>query len=387
MFYMGANFCVTRCGSTSHGLEGGGGRGAVTGVAVAGFANVAVTHGGIKTAGSGCGFERTGRRTGETGQIRFAQVLGGRVVAIVTDSGIALAGINVAEGSGCQRPVGLSRMRGRDAVAGVAGPVSAAAAEIGTVTMLAVGQAVYTTSGRFIAGKLTMIGRSAPWRRIDGRVCMAGDAMAHGGVEAAGIPLDIERLGRTGRVGAVGVANGADSGIGGISGRMTSAAGGRSPSPWLGWVRSIVIQQGDVTPYDIHTGSQGASSLEERRLGTAVAVAVAAIRKTGGAYRSTPLGLGSVVDWDFPGLGRNRELGCIGMAGHSMAHGVVKTSRCAGDRNRCRQALVINVASGAGDSILGIRIGMNTAGSVGNCPTPRFRRVRSCSMAGEATDR
>lgn len=63
MLYMGAYFRVTRRSSASHGFEGAGGRGAVTGIAVAGFANVAVTHGGIKTARSGCGFERTGRRT------------------------------------------------------------------------------------------------------------------------------------------------------------------------------------------------------------------------------------------------------------------------------------------------------------------------------------
>lgn len=169
------------------------------------------------------------------------------------------------------------------------------------------------------------------------------------------------------------MANGADSGIGGIGGRMAGAACGRSPAPRLGRMRGVVIQQGDVTPYDIHAGSQGASSLEERRLGTAVTVAVAAVRESGGAYRSVTLGLGPVVARDFPGLGRDRELGGIIMAGHSVAHGVVETSGCAGNRNRRCQALVVNVATGAGGRILGVRIGMNTAGSVGNCPAPRFR--------------
>lgn len=119
-------------------------------------------------------------------------------MAIVTDSGIALAGINMAEGPGCQRPVGLSGMRGRDTMAWIAGPISAAAAEVGSVAMLAVGQAVCTASGRFITGELTMIGRSAPGRRINGRVCMAGNAMAHSGIETTCAAGHIEHLGRTG---------------------------------------------------------------------------------------------------------------------------------------------------------------------------------------------
>ena len=72
--------------------------------------------------------------------------------------------------------------------------------EISAVAMLAVIQPLWTTHSRITAGKCAVIGSSRPWSGIDARICVAGNAVAQGSIEASRTPMDVIGLGDTGGV-------------------------------------------------------------------------------------------------------------------------------------------------------------------------------------------
>ena len=290
----------------------------------------------------------------------------------------------MAERTGCRPPVVFIRMGRGNAVAGVARLVGAAAVECSTVAMLAVGKAVDPTRARVVAGNPAVVAGIGPRRRKETAVRMADDAVAQGCVEATAGAGQVEGLGRTGGVGAADMADSAYAGIGGIGRGMAGASGRRGSTPGGGGVRGIVEQA--VASQHVHTGGQGSSPFEERKLGAAVAVAIAAGCESGGAHRATRLGLCSVVDRSFPCLGRDGELGGIVVAGRSVAHRVVEAAGCAADRHRRLQALIVDVAAGAGGGILRIGVGMEETGGVADRATPGLGRMGGCCVAGEAAD-
>lgn len=96
----------------------------------------------------------------------------------------------------------------------IAGLICAAAAEIGSVAMLTVGQAVYATQTRFAAGKLAVVSRCAPGRGIHGSVRVTSDTVAHCGIETAGAADQIHTgLRHTCGIGTAGVTDGTDIGV------------------------------------------------------------------------------------------------------------------------------------------------------------------------------